>query len=70
MSKRQTKGEYFIEFLIDVTGKDFTFKAKNKYEILDEDDTRLFILQPNSPKGKNWVTTINKSNEGKIFKSL
>ena len=63
-----------VIMLKTIKGKKFSFVKGEKYKALDGDETgaeelsgKILVKQPNSPKGRDWWCTFDKSCTGKIF---
>ena len=64
-----------VEFLIDIKGKEFSYKKGKRYCSLSDSkegelEDKILVRQPNSPKKKNWWTIFSKSDEGTAFRTL
>lgn len=63
-----------VIMLETIEGKEFSFAKGEKYKALDGDGTgaeelnrKILVKQPNSPTGRDWWCTFDKSCMGKVF---
>lgn len=63
-----------VIMLKTIEGEEFSFTKGETYKALDGDGTgaeelsgKILVKQPNSPKGRDWWCTFDKSCMGKAF---
>lgn len=64
-----------IKMLVDIKGKEFSFKKGKKYYSMTPTDIeelkgRILVRQSNSPKNQNWWTSFSLESEGTMYEFI